>query len=214
MVKTITALKRQKRNPNRVSVYLDGEYAFGLAKILVAWLQVGQQLGPDKVSELQAKDEEEVAYQKALHFLSYRPRSQAEVERNLRKHEASEGVIEDVIARLSRNMLLDDIDFAQRWVENRNTFRPRGAFALRVELRQKGVTENVIDQALKGLDEASLAQAAAAKKLRQLGGLEWHDFRQKLSAHLSRRGFSYEVVADVVRGAWQQAQGGELPEAL
>lgn len=212
MVKRITALKQQKRNPQRVSVYLDGAYAFGLTKIVAAWLQVGQQLGPEKISELQAKDGEEVAYQKALHLLSYRPRSQAEVERNLRKHAASDEIIEAVVARLSKNRLIDDTEFAQRWVENRNTFRPRGAFALRSELRQKGVADKVIDQALEGLDEDSLAQAAAEKKLRQLNELDWQDFRRKLSAHLGRRGFSYEIVASTVRSAWQHVHGGELPE--
>ena len=214
MAKTITALKQQKRDPRRVSVHLDGEYAFGLTKIVAAWLQVGQQLGAEKIQALQAQDEEEVAYQKALHFLSYRPRSEAEVERNLRKHAASEAIVEGVITRLRKNELVDDVEFAQRWVENRRVFRPRGAFALRAELRQKGVADEVIDGALQGLDEESLASAAAESKLRQLAGLEWQDFRRKLSAHLSRRGFGYELITEAVRKAWEQVREGEMRESI
>lgn len=214
MAKTITALKQQKRSPGRVSVYLDGEYAFGLAKIVAAWLQVGQPLEAEKIRALQAEDEKEAAYQKALHFLSYRPRSEAEVKRNLRKRAGSEAIIEGVIARLRKNKLVDDEDFARRWVENRRAFRPRGAFALRAELRQKGLADEVIDRALEGLDEVSLASAAAEKKLRQFAKLEWQDFRRKLSAHLSRRGFSYEVIAEAVRSAWKQTQEGGLGETI
>ncbi|HOG79782.1 MAG TPA: hypothetical protein PK454_08510, partial [Anaerolineaceae bacterium] len=66
MDQKITALKVQKRNPNRVNVYLDGDFAFGLARVVAAWLQIGQILTPEKITSLQAQDTHEVAYQKAL----------------------------------------------------------------------------------------------------------------------------------------------------
>lgn len=203
MTNTITAIKQQKRNPDRVSVYLDGVYAFPLAKIVAAWLKVGQTLSPEKLEELRDKDAIEAAYQKALHFLSFRPRSRMEVERNLRKHEVVEDDIQAVIDRLREAKLLDDADFARAWVENRSTFRPRGVYALRAELRQKGLSDEVIEESLSGLPEAELARQAAERKARQLTGLEWPEFRNKLSAHLSRRGFGYELVAEVCRETWQ-----------
>lgn len=200
----ITAIKQQKRNPQRVNVYLDGTYAFPLAKIVAAWLKVGQRLTQEKIEELQGQDEAEKAFQRALNFLSYRPRSQAEVERNLRKHEVAEDLIPEIIERFKRGRLLDDADFARRWVEDRATFRPRGAFALRTELRQKGVPDKAIDLAISDLDETELARKAAQRKARQLSHLEWPEFRNKLSSHLSRRGFSYEIVAEVCREAWNE----------
>lgn len=201
---TITAIKQQKRNPNRVSIYLDGEYAFPLAKIVAAWLKVGQELSPEKILGLKGQDEGEKAFQRALNFISYRPRSQAEVERNLRKHEVDEAVIAEVVERLTRGGLLNDEDFARRWVEDRGAFRPRGAYALRVELRRKGLADTNIEGALAGLDETALAMQAAERKLRQLAGLEWQQFRTKLSGHLARRGFGYETVMQTCQAAWQQ----------
>ena len=127
---TITALKVQKRNPQRVNVYLDGEYAFGLARITAGWLSIGQVLSAEKIAQLQAEDGREVAYQQALRLLSYRPRASAEVRRNLVKHDVPAEVIEDVLARLQRAGLIDDNRFAQAWVENRSEFRPRGRRAL------------------------------------------------------------------------------------
>ncbi len=212
MANTITAITQQKRSPQRVNIYLDGEFAFPLAKIVAAWLNVGQTLTPEKIEELKSQDGVEAALQRALNFISYRPRSQAEVERNLRKHEVAEEVILAVIERLKAGHLLDDCDFARRWVEDRAAFKPRGAYALRAELRQKGLPDGIIEEALQSLDEAVLARQAAQRKLRQLKGLDWVDFRNKLSAHLARRGFGYELVAEVCREAWESLHNKEAQE--
>ena len=207
MANTITALKQQKRNPQRVSVYLDGEYAFGLARIVAAWLEVGQRLDEDRIQKLQADDEVEAAYQRALNFLSYRPRSAAEIERNLRKHDVDEAVTEAVLARLREKRFVDDAQFATDWVANRSELKPRGAYALRAELRQKGIAEPLIDRALNGLDEEQLARAAAEKKTRKLSRFDWPEFRKKLSGYLARRGFGYDTVAEVCRAAWTDLHG-------
>lgn len=206
---TITAITQQKRNPQRVNIYLDGEFAFPLAKIVAAWLKVGQQLTTEKVEELKGEDGQEAALQRALNFISYRPRSIAEVQRNLRKHEVSEDVIDAVVERLQTNGLLNDADFARRWVEDRAAFRPRGAIALRAELRLKGMSDGVIAETLQDLDEHTLAMQAAQRKLRALHGMDWEQFRNKLSAHLARRGFSYELSSEVCRASWESIHTGE-----
>lgn len=204
MDSTVTAIKQQKRTPQRVNIYLDGKFAFSAAKIVVAWLKVGQKLSAEKIQELQGLDEAEKAFQKALNFLSYRPRSQAEVKKNLRKHEVAEDLIPEIIERLKRGNLLNDADFARTWVEDRTAFHPRGEYALRAELRQKGVADSAIDEALVNIDETDLARQAALRKVRQWRQLEWQEFRSKLSSYLSRRGFGYETVAEVCKEMWQE----------
>src|SRR5512133_247869 len=148
MAYTITALKAQKRNPNRVSVYLDGEYAFGLARIVAAWLSIDQTLSDEEIKSLQEKDTDEKAFQAALHFLNYRARTEVEVRKKLFDKGFSETVIEQTLERLRRGGLLDDTQFAQAWVENQTNFRPRGRRALAFELRHKGVSDEIIQQAL------------------------------------------------------------------
>lgn len=209
MANTITALKQQKRNPDRVNVFLDGEFAFGLTKIVAAWLKLGQSISSEKIDELRSENEVEQAYQRALNFISYRPRSTMEVARKLRKHKISEELIEDVIDRLQEKKILDDANFARLWVENRNDFRPRGRYALRSELRQKGLSEAHIEQALQDLDEEQLARLAAERKVRHLINSEWNDFRSKLSAYLSRRGFEYALIAEICKESWETVQSGE-----
>ena len=80
MLAKITALEAQKKNRHRVNVYLDGRFAFGLQEALAFPLKVGQTLSPEEMKQLQERDEAEVAYERALTFLSYRPRSRAEIE--------------------------------------------------------------------------------------------------------------------------------------
>jgi regulatory protein len=200
----ITAIDQQKRDPNRVNVHLDGEYAFSLARIVAAWLQVGQELGAEKIAELQAQDAKERAYQQALLFLSYRARSTAEIRQNLRKHEIPPEVIEQTVERLKAERLADDDQFAKAWVENRATFRPRSRRALAIELRQKGIPDEAVQSALSDVDEEALAYDAASKRARRLASLEWNDFRMKLSEFLARRGFSYAVVGPVVSRIWDE----------
>jgi len=206
MDRKVTALKSQKRNPQRVNVFLDGEFAFGLSRIATAWLQIGQELSANNIRELQAADQQETAYQKALHFLSYRPRSENEVRKNLRKHNISDEAIPDVLDRLRQNGLVDDVQFAQTWVENRSEFRPRGQWKLRIELRQKGIGDDIIEEILQGLDDDELAYRAALKQLRKYRGLERADYRRKMSAFLARRGFGYGVAAPVVERVWAEEQ--------
>lgn len=201
---TITALKAQKRNPQRVSIYLDGEYAFGLTRITAAWLKVGQVLSPQKIAELKVQDTREVAYQRALRLLSFRPRSSAEVRQRLTRLGFDEQVIDCVLGRLLRSGLVDDNRFAKDWAENRNEFRPRSRRALEYELRQRGLDRAAIDQALEGLDEDALAVQAARKYARKLNHLPLADFRRKLYGFLARRGFGYETAKPAVEQAWRE----------
>ena len=121
-----------------------------------------------------------LAYQRALHFLSFRPRAIKEIERNLRKHNVSDEVILEIVERLARNNLVNDKSFAQDWVENRSEFRPRGRRALRMELRQKGIQDDVIDEVLNEIDEEDLAYRAAIKADRKYRRLEWDEYRKKM----------------------------------
>jgi regulatory protein len=215
MAGTITALKAQKRNPQRVNVYLDGRYAFGLAAIEAARLRRGQVLSDEDIERLKERDSFEKAHDRALRFLSYRPRSEAEVRRYLQDKAVSPVIEEEVIERLTRAKLLDDLAFARYWVENRESFNPRGLRMLRYELRQKGLSEETIAQALTDLDEQESAYRIALRRGRRLAHLDQLSFRQKLGAYLLRRGFPYEVVNLAVERAWQElgADGENIDES-
>jgi regulatory protein len=200
----VTALKYQKKNPDRVSIYLDGRFAFGVPAIVAIPLKVGQILSDSEVEELKRRGGIEKAYNQALHFLSFRPRSRAEVVTYLTKKEVAEQEVEAIVERLERAGFVNDEAFAQFWVENRSRFRPKGPRALRYELRQKGVHDGVIDEALESVDVFEGAYKAAAKKATQLRQVDSAEFRRKMIDYLARRGFDYEVARDVAERHWNQ----------
>ena len=196
MAGQITEIRVQKRNPRRANVFVDDEFAFGLAMIEAAKLHKGQYLSDEDIAALQVADEQERAYERALHFLSYRPRSKAEVARRLRR-DFSEAGVDAVVCRLSRVGLLDDEAFAEYWISNREQFKPRGRRALRYELRQKGVDHDIIDALLEQNNEVEGAYRVATGRLARWQHLDVTTLRRKLSEYLVRRGFSYQAIGEV-----------------
>ena len=185
-MKTITRIEVQKRNPKRVSIYLNGKYAFGLSRIVSAWLKVGQKFSEAEISELRTEDDREIVYQKALNYLNYRIRTESELRRYLRKHSVTEENINILIERLKENNLIDDEEFARQWVDNRIEFRPRSSKAIAFELRQKGIDYDVIQNVLQDVNDDQMAYLAGQRKAKQIGGLNKNDFQQKLYSYLSR----------------------------
>jgi regulatory protein len=215
MAGRITELRFQRRNRNRVNVYLDGKFAFGLAAIVAARLKIGQTLTDADIAQLGGRDEVEKAYERALNFLSYRPRSEYEVRRSLRRKGVDDEIVEKAVARLLRAGLLDDVEFARYWVNNRMEFKPRGARALRHELRQRGVSPGVIAQAVEGLDEEAAARQVARAGLHRYKNLPAPDFQRKMGAYLGRRGFSYGVIKPVVEELTREINSGpQLEDCL
>lgn len=208
MTKVITAITAQKRNTQRLNISLDGEYAFSLDRLTAAWLKVGRKLSPEEIASLQEKDEQEVAFNRALRYLSYRARSEAEMRKYLSDKGFSDHVSQTVIDRLKDERLINDPRFAQDWIDNRVSFRPRSQTQLRFELRNKGLSEDLIEDALQeaDLDDIELACVAGKKLVGRYARLGWLDFRQKLGAALARRGFSYETVHSVTRQLWDECQ--------
>jgi len=208
-MRIISAIEPQKKDLKRVNVYLDGEFAFGVTSILATWLNIGQELTEEQINGLIFDDGLESSYQKALHFLSFRPRSIVEVRKNLAERDIPEILIDETIKHLQSNFLLNDLNFAREWVANRKDFHPRSHSALRMELRQKGISEEIIQKALEEIiDDESLAFLAAQKYKHRLEGLNKLDFRKKLNAFLSRKGFSFSSINPVFIAVWNELHPG------
>src|SRR5690606_18249255 len=113
MQKTITAIKKQKRNSNRVNIYLDDEFSLGLYVINAVRLKIGQTLSQSEINELQDEDQIESAYQKALNFLAYKPRTIFEVKKKLSDGGYLDQIIETILEKLLEKGYLNDQQFAE-----------------------------------------------------------------------------------------------------
>jgi regulatory protein len=129
--------------------------------------------------------------------------------------------VDRILDRLQQLELLDDRQFADFWIENRERFSPRSARALGQELRQHGVARETVDEVSDPDRDEERALAAGRQRLRSVAALDYQAFRARLGGFLLRRGFSYGVVRVAVRTLWQESRGaapedddsGELEES-
>jgi regulatory protein len=187
-------------------VFLDGKFAFSLDNELIIKesLKVGRELSPPDIAALTGADLFQRCLNAALHFLSFRPRSESEIRDRLERQGYDSENIDRAIAQLKRLSLVDDTAFAEFWKENRNSFRPRSRKMVKLELRRKGLETDVIDGVVENIDDKENAYRAALVKARTLSTTDFGVFQRKLGGYLQRRGFDYAVINAVVRQLWQE----------
>ena len=143
----------------------------------------------------------ERATQAGLRLISYRPRTGEEVRRRLERRFAP-ATVAQALERLEEQGYLDDAAFAGLWRESRETHRPRSAALIRRELVEKGVSREVAQEAVAGLDDDASAYRAGQGRLRSLQGLDYVAFRRRLESYLKRRGFGGSVTRRTVARLW------------
>ena len=200
----ITRLAVQKKNPNRVNVYLDGNFAFGLYRDTAAWLETGQILTDEKIKKLLEKDQQAEVYQKAIDYISYKPRTTQEIQRKLQQAGYEEFLIEDAIKKLSDNGLLNDKNYAEQWVEERLQIKPRSKRALIYELRKKGISNKLIQSAVEDVDDFQSGYEIAGKRLSRYEGLSKFEFRKKLGNYLAGKGYTFDVISEITQRLWEE----------
>ena len=195
MEKTITGLELQNKNPNRFNVYLNHEFAFGISRFVGAWLRQGEKIDELSINQLLEKDTRELAFQKALQFINYRPRSVHEVKEKLEELGFGGSVIDDVVDELIRKNYLNDCEYAENWIASRVRSKPRSQAMLRYELRKKFVPESIIEEAIKLAPEnGELALRLGKKYLRRFAYLDEKEFTKKMTGVLTRRAFPFSVI--------------------
>ncbi|GCE26546.1 regulatory protein RecX [Dictyobacter alpinus] len=208
----ITSLQPQANNPERTSVFVDGRFLMGVSTLIVLkmGLRINQVLSPAQVQQLEQEEALQKAVDRGMNFLSFRPRSREEVRRYLRRKETPAELIDTVLERLDQLDLINDESFASFWIESRERFRPKGAQAIKSELKMKGVKKEVIDEVVSDDQDEELALRAGRKKAQSLlrqPDMDHNTFRTRLGPFLQRRGFSYEVTKHAVQHLWDELQG-------
>lgn len=188
----VTAIKRQVKRPNRLSIYIDDKFAFGLSEtgLLQSAVVVGQELTAAEQQALKTLSVTDKAYDMVLRYTALRPHSTWEVENYLRRKGVIQDTIDLLLQRLSELNLTNDVAFAESWVNYRKTLKPTSQRKLRMELQQKRVPRDIIDRILEnnsGDDQIALRQLIAKKQQR-------YPDKTKFMQYLVRQGFSYDDV--------------------
>ncbi len=197
----ITALRSQKRNSHRISVYLDGGFARSLTleTVQALGLAEGMEIDREEFDRICRADESLRARDYALLLLSYKARTVAELRTRLASKGFSPAAIDSTLRRLAELNLVNDEQFARRFAEDRIRLGRKGKWRVRAELTRRGVSREQIEQALaEAPDELTAARAAARQFCRRNQRLEPAVLRRRLYGFLARRGFSPDTISSVI----------------
>ncbi len=211
---TISRIERQKKRAERISIFIDDEFAFGLSEeaCLKFSLFPGRELSLEDIAMVREWDEGYQARQTGMRYLERRRRSTAEVRSKLREKEFSEESVSSALAFLEEYGLIDDQEFARAWIHDRLLRKRLGRGKLRAELISKGIAKGIIETVL--ADEfdnervAELVMLAAREKDRRLRKPDLKARERSMVTFLMGRGFTWEEIRptiDLLREEWRTA---------
>lgn len=193
----ITNLKQGVKNPNRVNIFVDDKFSFSLdvSQVVDLKIKVGQEISEDKLEEFKKASEFGKLYQRALEWVLMRPRSERETRDYLYKKiydkKLNKNYINEIINRLQSKNYLDDLKFAEWYVENRFVKKGISKKRLKMELLRKGVSMGIIDEVLDLRNDEEEIKKIIIKKRNKYDD-------DKLINYLCRQGFSYQQVHNLV----------------
>jgi len=207
----ITELKITGGRGSKITIVFDDLSTLEISKEALeeSDISTGLAVSPQQIQELKQRDHYFSCLNAALRFMTHRPRSKREVAIRLRQRGFSGKTIETVLKKLEEKKLLDDAEFAKVWTDNRKAFSPRSKFAIRHELMQKGISSDMIDEAIAELNDDENAYQAGLKKIHLLKSVPHEEFIKKLARLLQTKGFSFSVTKNAVERLWQKSQNVE-----
>jgi regulatory protein len=143
------------------------------------------------------------AYNAAVRYLGPRPRSVSEIRRHLHTKRFDDPAIDAAVEKLRAQGYIDDEAFARYWVEQRDRFRPKGERAIVSELLQKGIARETIEVAIGDREpdaEVKRARQVIRRPRARWAALPEPERKRKIQQYLMRRGFSYDVIDEVIEG--------------
>lgn len=194
----ITDIKQQVKRAGRYSIYIDGKYLFSFSEneLLNLRLKIGQEYNQEELEDLKKTAVEDKAYMRSLDLIARRQRSEWELRDYLKRKDYDSETTEKIVNRLCEAGYIDDKKFAEAWLSNRRLLKATSKRKLRLELKQKRVSDEVINEVLAEdeTDEQEVLRQLVAKKRQQ----SRYQDEQKLMAYLMRQGYNYDDVKSVL----------------
>ncbi|UCG91593.1 MAG: RecX family transcriptional regulator [candidate division WOR-3 bacterium] len=195
----ISKIEPQKRNKKRSSIYIDGEFAFGLSNELVLKynLNADDEISDTLIKDVLLEEEKQKIKQRAFRLLQYRDRSIQELANRLLRIGFDNRLVQSVIEDFKAEGTLDDEKFANAFVSDYTTLNPRGNRFIIQELQKRGVAKEIISKVVHERDENFLIKDYIERKLSHLNRNEPRE-KQKIVRRLLMRGFSSGAIYEVL----------------
>ncbi|MCK5258809.1 MAG: RecX family transcriptional regulator [Thermoplasmatales archaeon] len=195
----ISKIQPQTRNKNRCSIYIDGEFRFGLTNDLVVKynLNTGNEITDEEIKNILLQEEKVKIRSRAYKILHYRERSIKELKHRLLHIGFDQLLVDEVIDDFVSDKTLDDERFARAFVSDYTKLKPKGNRFIYNELIKKGISKEVITELISGRDEKELIKNFIQKKLSNFNKTNFKE-RQKMIRRLLNRGFTPSIVYEII----------------
>ncbi len=205
----VVNLKRKKRTKEWYFIHLsDGREILSYIDFIIKFnIKTGKHLTEEKIQEIKLSSNLLLAKETAYKFLSYKPRTQKEVEEKLKQKGFSEEIISKVIDDIKLYGFIDDLEYTRNFVLNKIRSKTLGKIALKQILLSKGIPNETIEQVLaereNSIDEFEIALELAGKKLKQIKSSkrkkrDKNEQKRKVYEFLGRRGFTWDTINRVI----------------
>lgn len=196
----ISKITQGKKNPERYNIFFEDKFAFSVDEAVLVRYQLtkGKELDQWTIEEMAFEDQIRKAYNKALHYLGFRMRSEGEVRTKLKENEFGEAVIDEAIKKLYEHKFLDDRAFSEALMRTQMNSGKKGPRAIQQDMQKKGIDKQMQKEVLDSYTEEEqleiargLAEKIAAKEKLKTPS----QIKQKISDFLMRKGYSYTLIS-------------------
>lgn len=198
----ITKIQAQRKK-NRYNIYVDDCFSLGIDEyVLVKYnLKTGMEVSDEFIQDVLMAEEANKTLNYCLNRLSYRQRSEKELRISMERKGYDAKNIDAAIDHCKEHGYIDDLKFAQSFVQDKMNLNKLGPKRIKYDLILKGISRDIIDQVLvvEKDEQLEMAREVAYKKFPSYKNDEKRDIYRKLSAFLQRRGFSFDVISKVVK---------------
>lgn len=201
----ITKIEKQKKDKQRYSIFLGGEFAFGLYEdtVLKYGLRTGDEIDEKKQKEIMEYDEFNFGKKVAYSLLSYKQRTALELIKKLKQKKISEGVIEKIIKLLQEQKYLNDEAYAKNYLLDKLARKPLGKRLLKFKLIEKGVGKEITEKTIKENyteeKETKLAAEVLKKYRKKIKDKDSYEVKNKCYRYLVSKGYDFEIVNKVLK---------------
>ncbi len=196
----VTSVEQQKKNKHIYNIFVDNQFAFSLIieDIYFFGIKEGNEISEEKYEYIKNTVVYIKAQNESLKYIGYKMRTEKEVEKRLNSSGYDLAIINRVIEFLKKYNYVNDFEYACAYIRQCSKLNPKGSYVIRCKLREFGVGEDVINEALnaENPDEVQQAEMLLEKKLKGRKEISFKE-KRKLQEFLLRKGYCYDIIKEV-----------------
>lgn len=204
-MRKVTKIERQKKNKDRISIFLDDEFAFGLDEgvFLDSGICKYMELEEDYIEETLKKEDYKKAENYAIYLISQREYTEKKLSDKILSKGYNEEQSEKIIDKFKKYGYINDDSYAERFVRTKQKVSKNGKYKIKSSLYERGIDKDIIDKCMNEYDEdieLENAKTLVIKKAKLLKNknLDKYKLGQKITTYLASKGYAYEIIRKAI----------------